>query len=252
MLPFILLSYVIPTSASEPGQIVSWGNGDYSPDFSLIFDTPANNDFVAIAAGADHSLALRSDGSLEAWGNDRRGQVSRTPGGRDFAAISGSYYHSVALRKDGSLVSWGNDTQGLVSNTPVGNDFLAVAAGGIVHSIALTMSSCNGLAITHRLALGELPTQGNDVIIGTPGDDFIEARNGDDTICGMGGDDTIYGQGGIDTQTNCERAPTETARLSEAAVVQPVNLISTEVLTEEELRMLNECNLTLNECLGRL
>ena len=33
------------------------------------------NDWVAIARGADQSLALKSDGSLWAWGNNQYGQL---------------------------------------------------------------------------------------------------------------------------------------------------------------------------------
>jgi len=41
------------------------------------------NDFVAIAAGWDHSLALRSDGSIVGWGRNDYGQAA-PPAGNDF------------------------------------------------------------------------------------------------------------------------------------------------------------------------
>jgi alpha-tubulin suppressor-like RCC1 family protein len=86
---------------------------------------------VAVSGGGYHSVALRTDGSLVAWGNDDVGQVTNTPTGTGFVAISaGDTYHNVALRSDGSLVSWGNDVSGQVSNTPSGTGFVAVSAGG--------------------------------------------------------------------------------------------------------------------------
>ena len=60
---------------------------------------PAGHDFVAIAAGDDHSLALKSDGSLAAWGQNCCGQTD-VPAGHDFVAIdAGGYYYSLAIRQ---------------------------------------------------------------------------------------------------------------------------------------------------------
>ena len=59
---------------------------------------PAGNDFVAIAAGGRHSLALKSDGSLAAWGNNDYGQTN-VPPGNDFVAIAAGYLHSLAIQQ---------------------------------------------------------------------------------------------------------------------------------------------------------
>lgn len=58
--------------------------------------------------------------------------------------------------------------------------------------------TCDGQAVTVDLNLGESPTEGDDVILGTPQDDTIAAQAGNDVICGGGGDDTIWGQDGDD------------------------------------------------------
>lgn len=57
---------------------------------------------------------------------------------------------------------------------------------------------CQGLVITVDIGYGEVPTQGDDVILGTSGDDQIFAGEGDDIICGLGGNDRILGQAGND------------------------------------------------------
>ncbi len=54
---------------------------------------------MAIAAGYDHSLALRSDGSIVGWGDDDNGQAS-PPSGNDFVAIAAGGGHSLALREE--------------------------------------------------------------------------------------------------------------------------------------------------------
>jgi Ca2+-binding RTX toxin-like protein len=59
-------------------------------------------------------------------------------------------------------------------------------------------TTCNGLAVTVNLGLGQQPTEGNDVILGTSASETIAARGGNDTICALGGKDTIVGGGGND------------------------------------------------------
>jgi hypothetical protein len=109
------------------GSIVGWG--------SIAFDSEklAANDFVAIAAGGAHSLALKADGSILGWGDNSYGQAT-PPAGNDFVAIVAGSYHSLALKSDGSIVGWGSDYCGRVypdwggqATPPDGNDFVAIA-----------------------------------------------------------------------------------------------------------------------------
>ncbi len=55
---------------------------------------------------------------------------------------------------------------------------------------------CGGLDVTVNLALGQLPTNGPDVIRGTDGADIINGLGGDDVICGGGGADIVSGNQG--------------------------------------------------------
>lgn len=65
-------------------------------------------------------------------------------------------------------------------------------------SAAQLAETCDGATVTVNLGLGELTTDGPDVVMGTSGDDLIAAGDGDDIICGGGGDDSIWGQAGND------------------------------------------------------
>ena len=44
------------------------------------YPVPAGNDFKAVAGGGYHSLALRKDGSIVAWGWNDRGQCDMPTG----------------------------------------------------------------------------------------------------------------------------------------------------------------------------
>ncbi len=48
-------------------------------------------------AGGCHSLALQSDGTVVAWGDNRFGQTNVPPGLSNVVAIAAGYYHSLAI-----------------------------------------------------------------------------------------------------------------------------------------------------------
>jgi alpha-tubulin suppressor-like RCC1 family protein len=56
-------------------------------------------EYVAIAAGCSHSLALRSDGTIIGWGNNEYSQAT-PPEGNDFIAIAAGHHQSLAIRKE--------------------------------------------------------------------------------------------------------------------------------------------------------
>lgn len=79
---------------------------------------PDLGDVIAIGAGARHSLALRKDGTVLAWGDNKDGQVGDgttvnrdrptvVPGVRSAVAIAAGAYFSVAILADGTAVEWG-------------------------------------------------------------------------------------------------------------------------------------------------
>ena len=64
-----------PTLRCIAGSVVGWG---YSGAGETVVPANATN-VVAIAGGGGHSLALRADGTVVAWGNNYFGQ-STVPG----------------------------------------------------------------------------------------------------------------------------------------------------------------------------
>ena len=65
-----------------------------------------------LAAGGDHSLALRRNRSIAGWGRNDDGQAPPDGIPGDFVAIAAGEFHSLALRRDGSIACWGDNEYG--------------------------------------------------------------------------------------------------------------------------------------------
>ncbi|MBK8094270.1 MAG: choice-of-anchor D domain-containing protein [Verrucomicrobiaceae bacterium] len=91
-----------------------------------------------VVSGFGFHLALKKDGTLFVWGNNKNVEISLPVGLTDVIAIgAGSYAtHALAVRADGSVVAWGTNTQGQCDVPPGLTDVVAVS-GGRMHSLAL-------------------------------------------------------------------------------------------------------------------
>ncbi|MDD3535773.1 MAG: LruC domain-containing protein [Candidatus Cloacimonetes bacterium] len=112
------------------GGIVVWG----SPHPHVQSGVPAGEDFIAIDGGKDFAIALKSDGSLVAWGANSQ-ITSNVPSGTGFTAISAGEDHALALKSDGSIVAWGKNNKGQATS-PTGTGYTAISAG-IEHNLAI-------------------------------------------------------------------------------------------------------------------
>jgi len=111
---------------------VAWGNNNYGQT-----DVPSGlSNVVAVAGGYEHSLALRSDGTVVAWGGNNYGQTNVPSGLSNVVAVAGGYEHSLALRSDGTVVVWGGNRSGQ-TNVPSGLSNVVAVAGGDYHNLAL-------------------------------------------------------------------------------------------------------------------
>jgi hypothetical protein len=62
---------------------------------------------VAIDAGRSHTVALKSDGTVVAWGVNSNGQLNVPPGLTGVVAIAAGTVGTAALKSTGEIVSWG-------------------------------------------------------------------------------------------------------------------------------------------------
>lgn len=114
------------TQQAASQAVHAWGSNAYGQSAAQ------SGQYVAIATGPGHSLAIRKDGTLAAWGYNSDGQTT-VPLGK-YKAIAGGTYHSLAIRDDGTLAAWGHNGWGQC-NVPSGT-FKAVAAGAF-NSLAI-------------------------------------------------------------------------------------------------------------------
>jgi hypothetical protein len=89
---------------SRSGEVVVWGQ---ATPFADPIDVPAGLSGVEqLAIGQTNGFALRSDGTVVAWGKDQFGLLT-PPEGLRAVAISASSANVFALTEDGTVVGWG-------------------------------------------------------------------------------------------------------------------------------------------------
>lgn len=91
---------------------------------------------VAIACGAHHSLAVKSDGTVTAWGWDSGGQVGGATGLTGISKVAAGYAFSLALKNDGTLVAWGDNSDGQLAIPAAAANVTAITCGA-GHALAL-------------------------------------------------------------------------------------------------------------------
>ncbi|MCI5604818.1 MAG: hypothetical protein MR413_04125, partial [Clostridia bacterium] len=95
-----------------------------------------------VAAGDDFAIALRSDGTVWAWGNNDKGQLGVGKGTelvdrpvkitslKNIVYITAGQYHAGAVDKDGYVYTWGYNEYGQIGNGTANNYELKTHRGG--------------------------------------------------------------------------------------------------------------------------
>ncbi|MBI5912998.1 hypothetical protein HY839_00990 [Candidatus Azambacteria bacterium] len=213
------------------------------PVQSKKYDGTHINNIVAISAGLAHSLALKSDGTVWAWGRGNSGQLGngtlifydglakQVPGLNNIAAIAAGGNYSLALKSDGTVWGWGANYYGQLGDgtttqqlTPIqvyGLTGIVALAAGDYHSLALKSDGTvwgwgynfvgqlgDGTAATRLIPVQVKGLGGTgfltDVIAITTGQNHSLALKSDRTLWGWGRND--FGQLG-DGTTNHRYTP---------------------------------------------
>ena len=227
---FSLDGDVLAISGLRDGQrfvtIFTYGDGvwEQSQELSLTFDGDGFDIFENFMELDSGSLAIASNHQVEIFerGDDGLFGVSQrleVPGislarialsdgvlavgsdgvGQVYVDVAGSWVEQATVvapeRESFSLVVPALSEDVLVLGYSGG---FAEPGSADIFALNRTTESCNDLEVTVNLALGDVPTDGDDVILGTAGSDVIDAGAGNDVVCGGDGDDVISGGAGKD------------------------------------------------------
>jgi len=140
------------------GSLWSWGNnasgqlGDGTTNFRLL---PArvgtdSNWRAVFSTGGSHSLALKTDGTLWAWGLNTNGQVGNNTTTNVLAPVQvladvqsaiGGSAHSHAIRTNGTLWGWGFNSSGQLGDASTTQRTLPVQVGSATNWNSVTSTN---------------------------------------------------------------------------------------------------------------
>ncbi len=155
------------------GSVWAWGRGDHGEtgDNSMassaapvqVQDLVDGSGFltgaVAVAGGGYHSLAVKSDGTVRAWGSNyngelgdnsttNRGTAVQVSGLTGAVTVAGGRYHSLALKSDGTVRAWGGNENGQLGDRSVTESHTAVQVSGLVGAVAIAAGDSHSLGLS--------------------------------------------------------------------------------------------------------
>jgi alpha-tubulin suppressor-like RCC1 family protein len=135
------------------------GDGNAPNNSSLPVQVSGLTNMVALSTNGNHTLALRADGTVWAWGYNANGQLGngtssyqRFPGQvsglTGVVALSTGANHSIAVRADGTIWTWGWNYHGQLGNGTVGgNQLTAQMVPGLTDMVAVAGGYNTSIAV---------------------------------------------------------------------------------------------------------
>jgi alpha-tubulin suppressor-like RCC1 family protein len=227
------------------GSVWAWGfngagvlgNGTFVNESSIPVRVAFLTDVVDIAAGTNHGVAVKSDGSVWSWGirDWRQPNPDRFPirvmGLSDIVAVAAGSDFSLALRDDGRVFGWGEGSSGQLGDgsqafrtSPVQAAGLTTArsiAAGISSSFAIKSNGDVvswgtgpiGLAGTsRRLTPTPVPGLSNVEQVSVGGHGLARTTAGEVWFWGAS---NAFGQAGDGTSTGSHFTPVQVAALQQ-------------------------------------
>ena len=196
------------------GTLWAWGSNDYGQvgngtfGFQNYVNVPTQigtaSDWINFDCAADHSYAIKSNGTLWGWGNNNSQSYSQLGTGdttphytpfqigtdTDWIEVSGNTYYALAIKSNHTLWGWGNNTFGalaigLVNSqtiipTQTGNatyDWLKVSVGGAYSTKILKLNGslwAMGYNYDGNLGIGSTIEYSNTPVQVTTDTDWVD------------------------------------------------------------------------------
>ncbi len=171
--PQISAGYWHNTLLKSDGTVWTWGGNEWgqlgngTSSASAITSTPTQvaglTGMIAVASGFYDSFALKSDGTLWAWGRNWIGQLGNGTAADSFTptqvyitdvkAVAAGLFHTVAVKNDGTVWAWGYNrtawdypTGQLGSSSPV-STALPLQVPGLTGITAISAGAYHNLAL---------------------------------------------------------------------------------------------------------
>ncbi len=211
----IILTAAIAAHAASAQTLWAWGANQYgqvgngttnTSGQKTRVQTSTETTWVDIDGGYQHSVALKSDGTIWVWGYNSLGELgdgtttdSNIPKklgvDNDWVDVEAGYEYTMALKKDGSLWHWGQ-YEGVNSKVPVqfgtSKDWVKIASGWN-HSFGIKTDGTLWAWGAGRIGNGALTGSTTPVKIGT--DSWKEVAGGENYSVGIKSDGTLWGWG---------------------------------------------------------
>ena len=184
----LLLGCQIAAQAALGGAVYDWGNNTLGQaPLTPPFSTSTN--VVAVAGGVNHSLALKNNGTVVAWGDRSGGQTNVPTSITNAIAIGGGTLYSMALRANGTVAVWGN-----IQSPPANLSNVVAIAAGWAHCLALKNDGTVVAWGANSAGQTNVPAGLTNVAAIAAGDSFSLALLKDGTV-------TAWGDGAFDKTT---------------------------------------------------
>ena len=147
--------------------------------------SPPKFPLLAIAAASDHDVGLLPNGTVTTWGNNTPLAANVPSDLTNAVAVAAGIYHDLALRDDGGVVVWGDNTYGQASVPPTATNIVAIA-GGTGHSLALREDGTVLAWGKDDCGQLDVPASLTDAVAIAAGDYFSLALREDGTVAAWG------------------------------------------------------------------
>lgn len=135
-----------------------FGNGSPGGNSSSPVAVTGISNATAIAAGATHSCAVLSDGTVNCWGANDQNQLGEgdndpspvpiaVSGISSATAIASGTFHTCALLSNGTVSCWGNNSDGSLGDGNENPTAVPVAVSGLSNVIAIAAGTNHSCAL---------------------------------------------------------------------------------------------------------